>query len=236
MAVRGAKLLEPVFERTEGRRGRLSIQVDPARYRDTEAMLEQAIAVPPARPEHPGEAPGHGRGTGGDRGGDGERHPGQRHRQHDGRRRPRGRRGHRARARPPLGIRPRHRRHPSRLHADDRPAGGLAEGRLRPRWRPDVAGPGRMGRHRRLQARLRDLSRARLPDAAPVGRVPQPPPLVAADRRRHRHHDPAGLAAPAEPVGHRGPDRASTSRSMARSSPSSRTPCPTSDSHTSQMA
>ena len=43
MAVRGATLLEPVFERTEGRRGRLSIQVDPARYRDTEAMLEQAI-------------------------------------------------------------------------------------------------------------------------------------------------------------------------------------------------
>ncbi len=37
-----ASLLEPVFERTDGRRGRLSIQVDPARYRDTEAMLEQA--------------------------------------------------------------------------------------------------------------------------------------------------------------------------------------------------
>jgi transaldolase len=42
MAVRGARLLEPVFERTGGRRGRLSIQVDPARYRDADAMLEQA--------------------------------------------------------------------------------------------------------------------------------------------------------------------------------------------------
>jgi transaldolase len=43
MAVRGAGMLEPVFERTDGRRGRLSIQVDPARYRDAEAMLEQAV-------------------------------------------------------------------------------------------------------------------------------------------------------------------------------------------------
>jgi transaldolase len=42
MAIRAASLLEPVFERTEGRRGRISIQVDPARYRDTEAMLVQA--------------------------------------------------------------------------------------------------------------------------------------------------------------------------------------------------
>ena len=42
MAVRGAKLLEPVFERTDGRRGRLSVQVDPTRYRDTDAMVEQA--------------------------------------------------------------------------------------------------------------------------------------------------------------------------------------------------
>jgi transaldolase len=42
MAVRGARRLDPVFERTGGRRGRLSIQVDPARYRDIDAMLVQA--------------------------------------------------------------------------------------------------------------------------------------------------------------------------------------------------
>ncbi|CAN5508370.1 hypothetical protein BH24CHL9_BH24CHL9_06880 [soil metagenome] len=42
MAVRGAQLLLPFFERTSGRQGRLSIQVDPVRYRDAEGMLRQA--------------------------------------------------------------------------------------------------------------------------------------------------------------------------------------------------
>ena len=42
LAVRGASLLEPLFERTGGRQGRLSIQVNPALYRDTDAMLAQA--------------------------------------------------------------------------------------------------------------------------------------------------------------------------------------------------
>ena len=42
IAVRGAKLLEPVFERTAGRQGRLSIQVSPVLYRDAAAMVEQA--------------------------------------------------------------------------------------------------------------------------------------------------------------------------------------------------
>jgi transaldolase len=32
VAVRGAALLEPVFRETHGRRGRISVQVDPARY------------------------------------------------------------------------------------------------------------------------------------------------------------------------------------------------------------
>jgi transaldolase len=43
IAVRGARLLEPVFERTGGRQGRLSIQVDPSRYRDAGAMVDQAV-------------------------------------------------------------------------------------------------------------------------------------------------------------------------------------------------
>ena len=38
----GARLLMPVFEQSQGRMGRLSIQVDPANYRDVEAMLTQA--------------------------------------------------------------------------------------------------------------------------------------------------------------------------------------------------
>lgn len=43
MAVRGAGLLRPVFEATGGRRGRQSIQVNPAAYRDTGAMVAQAL-------------------------------------------------------------------------------------------------------------------------------------------------------------------------------------------------
>jgi len=42
MSVKGAKLLEPIFEEHRGRNGRLSIQTDPRNYRNTEAILEQA--------------------------------------------------------------------------------------------------------------------------------------------------------------------------------------------------
>lgn len=43
MAVQGAELLAPVFEREKGRKGRLSIQTDPRRYRDSAAIVEQAV-------------------------------------------------------------------------------------------------------------------------------------------------------------------------------------------------
>jgi transaldolase len=42
VAVHGSKLLLPVFERTGGGKGRLSIQTNPANYRDAEAILAQA--------------------------------------------------------------------------------------------------------------------------------------------------------------------------------------------------
>ena len=42
MSVEGAKLLEPAFEASGGRKGRLSVQTDPTLFRDTEAMVEQA--------------------------------------------------------------------------------------------------------------------------------------------------------------------------------------------------
>lgn len=41
-AIRGAGLLEPVFRRTAGRAGRLSVQVSPLLHRDADAMLAQA--------------------------------------------------------------------------------------------------------------------------------------------------------------------------------------------------
>lgn len=43
MAVRGAGVLAPVFERTAGRAGRLSLQTDPVLYPDAERMLEQGL-------------------------------------------------------------------------------------------------------------------------------------------------------------------------------------------------
>ena len=43
MAVRGAELLEPIFEREHGLKGRLSIQTDPRLYRDTERIVAQGL-------------------------------------------------------------------------------------------------------------------------------------------------------------------------------------------------
>jgi transaldolase len=45
MAVRGAAALLPVFERTGGRSGRLSVQVNPAEHRNPDRMVEQAARL-----------------------------------------------------------------------------------------------------------------------------------------------------------------------------------------------
>ena len=43
MAVRGAAVLQPVFLREAGRKGRLSLQTNPANHPDTDRMLEQGL-------------------------------------------------------------------------------------------------------------------------------------------------------------------------------------------------
>ncbi len=43
MGARGAGLLAPVFAREDGRKGRLSLQTNPAHYRDADRMVEQAV-------------------------------------------------------------------------------------------------------------------------------------------------------------------------------------------------
>jgi len=43
MGVRGAALLRPVFDAEDGRKGRLSLQTNPADYRSSERMVEQAV-------------------------------------------------------------------------------------------------------------------------------------------------------------------------------------------------
>jgi len=43
MSVHGANLLRPVFEKYQGKKGRLSIQTNPALYRNPQAITEQAV-------------------------------------------------------------------------------------------------------------------------------------------------------------------------------------------------
>ena len=43
MAARGAGILQPVFDRLDGRAGRLSVQTNPANHRDPARMVEQAV-------------------------------------------------------------------------------------------------------------------------------------------------------------------------------------------------
>jgi len=43
ISIKGAGLLKPIFDREKGKNGRLSIQTDPRFYRNTEAIVEQAV-------------------------------------------------------------------------------------------------------------------------------------------------------------------------------------------------
>jgi transaldolase len=43
VSIRGAALLRPIFDAQGGRNGRLSIQTDPRLFRDTQAIVEQAV-------------------------------------------------------------------------------------------------------------------------------------------------------------------------------------------------
>jgi len=43
ISIKGAHLLKPIFDRQRGRNGRLSIQTDPRFYRNTKAIVEQAV-------------------------------------------------------------------------------------------------------------------------------------------------------------------------------------------------
>jgi transaldolase len=51
MAVRGAELLLPVFEREGGRKGRLSIRTDPRVHRDAARIAEQAVRFSTLAPD-----------------------------------------------------------------------------------------------------------------------------------------------------------------------------------------
>jgi transaldolase len=58
MAVRGAEILLPVFEREDGRKGRLSIQTNPKLYRDASRITEQALHFGALAPNMQVKVPG----------------------------------------------------------------------------------------------------------------------------------------------------------------------------------
>src|SRR5215469_10123710 len=43
MALKAAEILRPIFEREQGRKGRISMQTDPTLYRNPEAIVAQAM-------------------------------------------------------------------------------------------------------------------------------------------------------------------------------------------------
>jgi transaldolase len=43
VSIKGAELLRPIFDREKGKNGRLSVQTDPRFYRNTDAIVEQAV-------------------------------------------------------------------------------------------------------------------------------------------------------------------------------------------------
>ena len=90
------------------------------------------------------------------------------------------------------------------LHHHDRPHRRLGEDGQRARRHHRRPRRARLGRHRRLQARRRDLRGARLSHAPAGGRVPAPPALVRAHRRRRLHDHPLRLAAALQRLGGRG--------------------------------
>ena len=49
ISIRGAALLKPIFDAQHGRNGRLSIQTDPRLFRDTQAIVEQAVEFAASR-------------------------------------------------------------------------------------------------------------------------------------------------------------------------------------------
>jgi transaldolase len=57
MAVKGAELLRPVFDREGGRKGRLSIQTNPKLYRDAARITEQAVRFAGLAPNMQVKAP-----------------------------------------------------------------------------------------------------------------------------------------------------------------------------------
>ena len=181
--------------REDGRKGRLSLQTNPANYRDPARMLEQAVHFATPRAEHPGQVPDDRRRPRGDRGGDGSRRrrSTRRSRSPSPRRSPSGEAVERGLRRLRGGRRRREPVQPGVL-AHGRAARRLDEGPRRARRHRPRPRRRQLGGHRRVQARVRHLPGAGLPHPAARRRVPPPAALDRARRRRRRPDDAARVA------------------------------------------
>ena len=143
LSVRAARLLEPAFEADHGRNGRLSIQTDPRRYRDSDAIVEQAEAFSRLAPNMIVKIPVTRAGIRCDRGGDVPRDQHQRDGLLHRRAVHRGGRGRRTRPATPRAGRDGRRVDGTGVHDHGRQARRLAEGdhgARRHRGRPGVPG------------------------------------------------------------------------------------------------
>ncbi len=205
MSIKGARLLEPVFEAHAGRQGRLSVQTEPDAVPVASADGRPGRPVLGHRAQRHREVAGHDRGDRSDRGGDVPRGQRQRHGQlHRG---PGDRRSrcHRTRPAPARRRGSGHAAHGSRGHAHDGARRGLAARGRRPGRAHDRSRRTAVERCCRVQAGLRGVPDARIP-GAPAGRGdPAPLPLVGADRGRCRPHASGLLAAPVQCLGRGGP-------------------------------
>ena len=204
MAIRGWKMLEPIYHEHRGKKGRLSIQTDPTLNRSAAKMLEQARHFHSLAPNVQIKFPATSAGLRGHRAGHLRGHDHQRHRLLHGGAGARGGGGRRARAGAPRGRGPGQLVDGAHLHDHDRPHRRLGEEGLRAGRHHHRPGCRRLGRHRRLQACRGHLRGARLPQPPAGGRLPPPPALVGAHRRRHLDDHPGQLAAPLQRLRRRG--------------------------------
>ena len=217
LSVAAAALLEPAFHASGGRDGRLSIQTDPRLWRDADRLVEQALHFDALAPNVVVKIPATSAGVAAieevtARGisinatvsftvaqalavG----------------------RGRRAWPAPARGGRSRRERHGSGVHDHGRTPrrlgeGGRRQGGRHARPRGTTSGPGWPP-----SSGPTGLTRARLPGAPALGRVPQPHALEPAGRRRRRHLAAVRLAAPAQRQRdrRRAPDRRARARRRA---------------------
>ena len=203
MGVRGAGILRPVFDAHGGRKGRLSLQTNPANYRDPARMADQAVHFATLAPNIQVKFPATAAGIAAIE---------------------------EATARgvvingtvaftfaQAIAIAEAVERGIARFEAAggdavDVLAGVLADGRAARRLGEGLRRAGRhrprsrcrqLGGPRRVQAGLRALPGARLPDAAPRRGVPPPAPLDRARGRRRRPDDAPRVAGPVQRQRHR---------------------------------